>query len=119
MPADLDIPILGQLTPAQLPLGDALEPGPLEIISLDAPLGRGALREQPLEHPPRHPDHAVVLADLDPELYGLPLGIPAGVLGEGRLGNSVPCAIVITHAIGPENAYSRRGSGEMAGRRNT
>ena len=53
MPADLDIPILGQLTPAQLPLGDALEPGPLEIISLDAPLGRGALREQPLEHPPR------------------------------------------------------------------
>jgi hypothetical protein len=35
------------------------------------------------------------------------------------LGNSVPCAIVITHAIGPEAAYSRRGSGEMADRRNT
>jgi hypothetical protein len=85
MPADLDIPILGQLTPAQLPLGDALEPGPLEIISLDAPLGRGALREQPLEHPPRHPDHAMVLADLDPELHRLPLGIPAGVLGEVKI----------------------------------
>ena len=41
------------------------------------------------------------------------------VLGEGPLGNSVPCAIVITHAIGPEAAYSRRGSGEMADRRNT
>jgi hypothetical protein len=40
-PADLDIPVLGQLAPAQLPFGDALEPGPLEIISLDAPLGLG------------------------------------------------------------------------------
>jgi hypothetical protein len=28
-PADLDIPVLGQLPPAQLPLSDALEPGPL------------------------------------------------------------------------------------------
>jgi hypothetical protein len=25
-----------------------------------------------------------VLADLDPELHGLPVGIPAGVLGEGE-----------------------------------
>jgi hypothetical protein len=29
-----------------------------------------------------HSDHAAVLADLDPELHGLPLGIPACVLGE-------------------------------------
>jgi hypothetical protein len=28
-PADLYIPIVGQLPPAQLPLGDALKPGPL------------------------------------------------------------------------------------------
>jgi hypothetical protein len=27
-PADLHIPVLGQLPPAELPLGDALEPGP-------------------------------------------------------------------------------------------
>jgi hypothetical protein len=27
-----------------------------------------------LEHAARHPDHAVVLADLDPELDGLSLG---------------------------------------------
>jgi hypothetical protein len=58
MPADLDIPILGQLTPAQLPLGDALEPGPLEIISLDAPLGGGPLGQEPPEYAPRDPDHA-------------------------------------------------------------
>ena len=30
--ADLDIPVLGQLAPAQLPLGDALEPGALELV---------------------------------------------------------------------------------------
>jgi len=36
-----------------------------------------------LEHAPRNPNHATVLADLDPELRRLPFGVPAGVLGEG------------------------------------
>ena len=81
-PADLHIPILGQLPPAQLPLGDALEAGPLEEVCFDAPLGGGPLSGQPLEHPPRNPDHSPALADLDPELHGLPLGTPAGDLGE-------------------------------------
>jgi hypothetical protein len=31
-----------------------------------------------------HLDTAAVLADLDPELHRLPLGIPTGVLGEGE-----------------------------------
>jgi hypothetical protein len=44
-PADLDIPVRGQLAPAQLPLGDALELGPLEIVGFDAPLGGRPLRE--------------------------------------------------------------------------
>jgi hypothetical protein len=35
-----------------------------------------------LEPTPRDPDPAAVLADLDPELHRLPLGIPASVLGE-------------------------------------
>jgi hypothetical protein len=34
-----------------------------------------------LEYSPRHPHHTAVLADLDPELHRLPVGIPAGVLG--------------------------------------
>jgi hypothetical protein len=38
-PADLHIPILGQLAPAQLPLGHALEPGPLEVVRLGAGWG--------------------------------------------------------------------------------
>ena len=45
---------------------------------------------EPLERAPRHPDHTLVLADLDPELKGLPLGIPAGVLGEGEEHSSAP-----------------------------
>ena len=84
-PADLDIPILGQLASAQLPLGDALELGPLEIVGFDAPLGRGPLREEPLEHAPRHPDHTLVLADLDPELDSQPFGVSPGV-PRGRQG---------------------------------
>jgi hypothetical protein len=37
-----------------------------------------------VEYAPSHPDHALVLADLDPELYSLSLGIPAGVIGKGE-----------------------------------
>ena len=33
---------------------------------------------------PRDPEHAAVIADLDPELHRLPPGIPAGVLGDGE-----------------------------------
>jgi hypothetical protein len=73
---DLDIPIFAQLTPTQLPLGDALEPGPLEIVRLHTPLGCGPLGQEPLEHAPRHPDDATVFADLDPGLYRLLLGVP-------------------------------------------
>jgi hypothetical protein len=74
------IPVLGQLTPAQLPLSDALEAGALEVVGFNAALGGGALRQYPLEHTARHPDDTPVLADLNPEPHGLPVGIPAGVL---------------------------------------
>jgi hypothetical protein len=39
------IPILGQLPPSDFPLGNALEPGSLEIVGLDTPLGDGRLRQ--------------------------------------------------------------------------
>jgi class 3 adenylate cyclase len=83
-PADLDISILGQLTPANLPLGNALEPRPLEVVCLDASFRRGPLGQEPLKDPARHPDHATVFADLDTELHGLVLGIPSSILGEGE-----------------------------------
>ena len=68
--ADLDIPVLGQLAPAQLPLGDALEPGPLKVERLDSPL-RGAAPGGALEDAPRTPEDTAVFSDLDPELDGL------------------------------------------------
>jgi hypothetical protein len=40
-----------------------------------------------------------VLADLDPELHGLPLGIPAGVLGKQPLGRRFPPAILLKSAV--------------------
>jgi hypothetical protein len=44
-----------------------------------------------LKHAPRDPDHAAVLTDLDPELHGLLLAIPAGVLrGGDESGNCDP-----------------------------
>jgi hypothetical protein len=46
-----------ELPPTQLPPGDALEPGPLKIVSLAAPFGRRPLGQQPLEDPSRDPDH--------------------------------------------------------------
>jgi hypothetical protein len=44
-PANLDVPVLSQLPPAQLPPSDALEPGPLEVVRLDAPLRGGPFRQ--------------------------------------------------------------------------
>ena len=38
-PADLHMPILGQLLPPQLPFGDPLEPGPPEVVRLNARQG--------------------------------------------------------------------------------
>jgi hypothetical protein len=63
------IPILGQLAPAQLPLGNALEAGPLEVVRSDAILGGGPLREQALEHAPG----TVTTPRYSPELDGLPV----------------------------------------------
>jgi hypothetical protein len=40
-PANLHVPVLGQLAAAQLPLGDALELAPLEVVRLHARLGVG------------------------------------------------------------------------------
>ena len=44
-PADLHVPVVGQLALAQLPLGDALEPRPPKVVRLDAALGGGPLRQ--------------------------------------------------------------------------
>jgi putative ABC transport system substrate-binding protein len=65
-----------------------------------------------LEHAPRDPDHATVLADLHPELHRLPLGIPAGVLGGNDCWETVPFLVSCSKVrVGDERA--RRGGQEM------
>jgi hypothetical protein len=73
--------------------------GPLEVVGFNAPLRGGPLWEQSLENAPRDPDHAVVLADLDPELDGPPLDAPGGVLREGEERDP-------THALFADQSHS-------------
>jgi hypothetical protein len=65
---DLDIAIIGKLSPPQLPLHDNLEPGALKVERLHAPLWRRALIEEALEDPPADPDSALVGSEDDAEL---------------------------------------------------
>src|SRR5262249_55885144 len=78
--SDLDVTIIGQLPPSQLPLDRKLEAGSLEVEGFQATLRRWRLIEQSLEHPPRDPHRALVLAELDGELDRSPVVIPASVL---------------------------------------
>jgi hypothetical protein len=76
--SDLDVPVLGQLTPPQLSLGGSLEACSLQVVSFEAALGDRGIRQQALEHAPRYPYHAVVFADFNSKLNSLPVGIPSG-----------------------------------------
>jgi hypothetical protein len=72
-PANLDLAIIGQLALAQLALGGALEPGPLEVFGFGAPLGAdvsGNRRWNAAPGPRRGTR----------QLDGLPLDIPAGAV---------------------------------------
>jgi hypothetical protein len=79
---DFDIAITGQLPAAQLAFGYQFEPGPLKMVSFEAPLRRRGLREQRLKDPPGDAHNASILADLNPEFDGHPVGVPPRVLGE-------------------------------------
>ena len=72
----------------------------------------GLSGKQALEYAPRHPHHPRYSPISSPELHGLPLGVPTGVLGEGRLGNGAPRAILLIGAADEEHA-PREGLGEM------
>jgi hypothetical protein len=81
---DLDVPILGQLTPAQFSFGHSLEARSLQVVRFDTTLGRGGIGQQALEHTPKYPHHAVVFANFNAELDSLRLGIPSSVIGKGE-----------------------------------
>jgi len=81
---DLDVAIVRQLATPQSPLDYTLEMGPLEVVSLDAPLGRDGAVDKPAEQGPRNADDALILTYADAELDDLPVGVPAGILGKAE-----------------------------------
>jgi hypothetical protein len=78
----LDIAVLGQLAQAQLPLRSHLEPGAVEMISLDALLRGRAMAEKALQDAPRNADDALVFPNGNPELDGIVFGVPMSVRRE-------------------------------------
>ena len=83
-PGDLDIAVVGQLPPSQLPFDRKLEPGPLEMEGFEATLRCRRLIEQMLKDAPSHAHGALVLAQQHRELDRIPVAVPPGVLGEGE-----------------------------------
>jgi hypothetical protein len=63
--SDLDVPVLGHLTPPQLALGGSLKACSLQVVCFDAALGGGCVRQQALEHAPRYLHYAAVFADFN------------------------------------------------------
>jgi hypothetical protein len=81
---DFDIAITGQLPAAQLAFGYQFEPGPLKIVAFEATLRRRGLPEQTLKDPPGDAHNASILAYLNPEFDGNPVGVPPRVFGKGE-----------------------------------
>jgi hypothetical protein len=76
---NLDIPIVGQLPAANLPLGNEFEPGLVKVVGFEAPFRRGGLWKQDLEHAPGNTHHALIFTDADAELDDGALRVPPGV----------------------------------------
>jgi len=78
-PGDLDIAVVGQLPSPNLLLSDPFDPGSMEMVGFEASFGRRGVWKQDLEHAPGNPHHALILAHPNPELDGVPVGVPSGV----------------------------------------
>jgi hypothetical protein len=73
---DLDISIVGQSPPPNLPLGDEFKPGPVKMVGFKAAFRCRGLWEQDLEHPSGNPHHALIFNDPDAELDDRALRVP-------------------------------------------
>jgi hypothetical protein len=65
---DLDIAVVHKLAAANLPLGDKLKPGSMEMVGFEAAFRRGGLWKQDLEHAPGNAHYALIFAQADAEL---------------------------------------------------
>jgi hypothetical protein len=81
---DFDIAVVGQLPAANLPFGNQFEPGSVEVVSFEAPFGRGGLRNQDLEDTSGNAHYALIFADADAERDDRALTVPACVGGKTK-----------------------------------
>jgi len=81
---DLDVAIVGQLPPSDLPLCDEFEPGAVKVVGFEASFGRRGLWKQDLENAPGNAHHTLIFAHLDAELDDEPLGIPLASGGKRK-----------------------------------
>jgi hypothetical protein len=81
---DFDIAVVHKLAAANLPLGDKLKPGSMEMVGFEAAFRRGGLWKQDLEHAPGHANDAFIIADADAELDDGALRVPPGVGGKTK-----------------------------------
>jgi hypothetical protein len=77
--SDLDVAIVGQLPPSNLPLCDEFEAGPVKMVGFEASFGRRGLWKQDLENASGNAHHTLIFAHPDAELHDGALGIPSGV----------------------------------------
>ena len=82
--SDLDVAIVGQLPPSNLPLCDEFEPGAVKVVGFEASFGRRGLWKQDLENAPGNAHHTLIFAHLDAELDDEPLGIPLASGGKRK-----------------------------------
>jgi hypothetical protein len=76
---DLNIAVVGQLPPPNLPLSDEFEPRPVKMVDFEAAFGRRGLCKQDLKDASGNAHHALILAHTNPELDDGALGVPPSV----------------------------------------
>src|SRR4051794_38791114 len=88
----------------------SLEPGTLEMVSLQAALRSNRPIDEAPEDLAWHTDHALVFAYPDPKLDGLPVRVPSGVLGKAeehaRLLHREPVLILFSSWLRFQAAHS-------------
>src|SRR5438045_990357 len=76
---DLNITVIGQLPPTNLPFGDEFEPRPVKVVRFEAAFRGPILWKQDLENASGPAHHTLIFADAYTELDDGSLGVPASI----------------------------------------
>jgi hypothetical protein len=98
---DLDIAVFGQLAATNLPFRDKFEPGPVKMIGFEASFRRRGLWKKDLEHAPGNPHHALMVADPDAELDGVPSGFHRTSGGKRKNMYLMECSASVLSEVPP------------------